>query len=239
MSPRPKVRDAIDRFVARVRHNIDVHLETLAADLAKVLEADGLSPADAQRVATDVTRAAGKVEPAVAPRGDGLAKLLGAMRLLDESTSLRAILDALARGAGSEAAAVAVLLIDGDTLRAFAQFGFSGQRRPADLPADSFPVLVRVVNDRQRVVVPGGEANHKLEIPGFMRPAAGQTAVIIPLQVAGKVVAVLFAEGADRLTPDGAASVWTEHVEVLVRHASSRLENITSRRTVEVLTTTG
>jgi hypothetical protein len=62
--------------------------------------------------------------------------------------------------------------------------------------------------------------------------------VIIPLQVAGKVVAVVFAEGVDRLTPQGAGSVWTEHVEVLVRHASSRLENITSRRTVEVLTTT-
>ena len=238
MSPRPKVRDAIDRFVARVRHNIDVHLETLAEDLRKALDADGLAPADAERLAADLAAMAGKGVAAGA-RGDGLAKLLAAMRLLDESTSLRAILDALARGAGSEAAAVAVLLIDGDTLRAFSQFGFSGGRRPADLPADSFVVLARVVTDRQRVVVPGGDANQKLDLPGFMRPAAGQTGVVIPLQVAGKVVAVVFAEGADRLTAEGASSVWTEHVEVLVRHASSRLENITSRRTVEVLTTTG
>jgi hypothetical protein len=239
MSARPKVRDAIDRFVARVRHNIDVHLEALAADLVKALEADGLSAADAQRMAGDIARAAGKGEPsAPQSRGDGLAKLLGAMRLLDESISLRAILDALARGAGSEASAVAVLLLDGDTLRAFSQFGFSGQRRPADLPSDSFAVLGRVVVERQRLVVPGGEANQKLDLPAFMRPAAGQTAVLIPLQVAGKVVAVVFAEGADRLTSE-AGAIWAEHVEVLVRHASSRLENITSRRTVEVLTTAG
>lgn len=237
MPPRPRVREAIDRFVARVRHNIDVHLEALAADLAKAVDGDG-TPGETQRVVAEIAKMAVKPESGGA-RGDGLAKLLAAMRLLDESMSLRAILDALARGAGSEAGCVAVLLLEGDTLRNFSQFGWSGGRRPADLPADSFGVLARVVADRQRVVVPGGDANQKLDVPGFMRPAAGQTAMIVPLQVAGKVVAVVFAEGVDRQTPEGAGSVWTEHVEVLVRHASSRLENITSRRTVEVLTATG
>jgi hypothetical protein len=29
--------------------------------------------------------------------------------------------------------------------------------------------------------------------------------------------------------------VWAQHVEVLVRHASARLETVTSLRTVEVL----
>jgi hypothetical protein len=62
---------------------------------------------------------------------------------------------------------------------------------------------------------------------------------VSPLQVGGRVVAVVFAEGPDRQSPPGADSVWSEHVEVLVRHASSRLENITSRRTVEVLTISG
>jgi hypothetical protein len=236
MSPRPRAREAVDRFVARVRHNIDVHLEALAEDLVKALDGVGAS-GDVTRALSDLARSGPKSE-AAAP-GDGLAKLLAAMRLLDDSMSLRAILDALARGAGSEATCVAVLLIDGDTLRAFSQFGFTGARRPADLPADSFTVLARVIGDRQRIVVGGGEASRTLDLPGFMRPPAGQTAVIIPLQVAGRVVAVVFAEGVDRRTPDGAGAVWTEHVEVLVRHASSRLENITSRRTVEVLTATG
>jgi hypothetical protein len=53
------------------------------------------------------------------------------------------------------------------------------------------------------------------------------------------VVAVLFAEGPERVAGQTATSVWMEHIEVLVRHASSRLENITSRRTVEVLTSAG
>ena len=38
---RPRVKEAIDRFVARVRHNIDVHLETLAGDLVKAIEEEG------------------------------------------------------------------------------------------------------------------------------------------------------------------------------------------------------
>jgi hypothetical protein len=64
--------------------------------------------------------------------------------------------------------------------------------------------------------------------------------MIVPINVGASVVAVLYAEGPERPSAPGsqasAASLWTEHVEVLVRHASSRLENVTSRRTVEVLT---
>jgi hypothetical protein len=57
--------------------------------------------------------------------------------------------------------------------------------------------------------------------------------------VAGGVVAVMYAEGPERSSSQSTAiatPLWTEHVEVLVRHASSRLENVTSRRTGEVLT---
>lgn len=217
---------------------MDVHLETLAQDLVKAFDGEG-APGDVTRALHDLMRGGGRSDSAGGASADGLAKLVAAMRLLDDSLSLRAILDALARGAGAEAACVAVLLLDGDTLRSFSQFGFTAGRGPADLPADSFSVLARVAGDRQRIVVGGGDASQPLDLPGFMKPPAGRTAVLLPLLVAGKVVAVVFAEGVDRQTPDGAGSVWTEHVEVLVRHAASRLENITSRRTVEVLTATG
>lgn len=236
MVPKPRVREVLDKFVARVRHNMDVHLETLATDLAKAVDGEGVTAGEAQRVVAEIARLGARQE-APAPRGDGLARLVAAMRLLDEAGSLRAILDALARGVGSEAVCVTVLLVGGDTLHSFSHFGFTGARRPADLPVDSFGVLKRAVSDRQRTAIPSGDAGHKLDLPSFMRPLPGNTAVVIPLQVGGNVVALAYAEGVDRQTPSGAGSVWSEHVEVLVRHAASRLENVTSRRTVEVLTT--
>jgi len=50
-----------------------------------------------------------------------------------------------------------------------------------------------------------------------------------------QVVALLYAEGAGRNTGEAVEPVWTEQVEVLARHAVSRLESVTSQRTVEVL----
>jgi hypothetical protein len=51
-------------------------------------------------------------------------------------------------------------------------------------------------------------------------------------------VAVLYAEGAERRSEQDEAGVWAEEVELLVRHAASRLENVTSERTVAALTRT-
>jgi hypothetical protein len=230
-SSRPRVKEAVDRFVARVRHNIDVHLETLAQDLVRVLEDEGGKVAidrlsDLAKSASTVQAQEGKL--------DVLAKLVGAMRLQDEATSLRGIMDALARGASGEATRVAVLLVNGDTLRSFSEFGYAGGARPADVPLDSFPALARGVADRQRLsLVPG----RMPEVPAFMRAMSGNTGIVVPIVVAGAVVAVVYAEGPERQSgATSQVSPWTEHVEVLVRHASSRLENVTSRRTVEVLT---
>src|SRR3954465_15493643 len=129
-SNRPRVKDAVERFLARVRHNIHVHLETLGADLVKALEEEG------GKVSVDrLSDLAKSTSTAHAQEGklDLLAKLVGGMRLMDEATTLRGIIDALARGASAEAARVAVLLVDPDTLRAFSQFGYTGGAHPADV----------------------------------------------------------------------------------------------------------
>jgi len=236
-SNRPRVKDAVERFIARVRHNIDVHLETLAADLVKALEEDG-GKVSVDRL-SDLARSASSVH-AQEGKLDLLAKLVGAMRLQDEATTLRGILEALARGASGEAARVAVLLVDGDTLRSFSEFGYTGGAKPADVPLDSFAAIARAVADRQRLLLVASAGGRVPEVPAFMRAMSGHTGLVVPIIVAGGVVAVLYAEGPERPTGAGAAPgptpLWTEHVEVLVRHASSRLENVTSRRTVEVLT---
>lgn len=235
-SNRPRVKEAIDRFVARVRHNIDVHLETLAADLVKAVEEDG-GRVSADRL-SDLARAASTIQTQEG-RLDTLAKVVGALRLQDDATTLRGILDALARGGATEAARVAVLLVDGGTVHSFADHGYLAGARPTDTPLDSYPALAAVIRDKQRLVLAAPPGARLPEVPPYMRAMSGNSGVVVPVIVAGAVVAVLFAEGPERVSGQTAVSVWMEHIEVLVRHASSRLENITSRRTVEVLTSAG
>lgn len=235
MSPssKPRVKEAVERFVARVRHNIDVHLETLAQDLVRALEDEG-GKVSVDRL-SDLAKTASTVQVQES-KVDLLAKLVGAMRLQDEATSLRAIMEALTRGASSEAARVAVLLVDGDSLRGFTDFGYVGTARPADVPLDTFPALSKTVAERQRLSLTPGAGGRTPDVPAFMRASTGNTGVVVPIVVAGAVVALVYAEGPERVSGTTSGSLWTEHVEVLVRHASSRLENVTSRRTVEVLT---
>jgi hypothetical protein len=229
-----RIKDAVDRFVARVRHNLDVHLEILVSDLTRAAQDD---------IATRVAAAekqgalpAAAASPNAAARIDLLAALVGAMRLLDEAETLRSILDALARGVSAEASRTAVMLVDGDTVRRFADFGYAVGPRPADVPVDSFSALARAVNEKQRIALSSAAASFSGDVPAFLRPATGHSGLVIPVVVGGNVVSLVYAEGPDRMTSPG-ASVWIEAIELLVRHAASRLENVTSRRTVEVLST--
>jgi hypothetical protein len=238
MSPssRPRVKEAIDRFVARVRHNIDVHLDTLASDLVRAIE-DGGGTISGDRV-SELARAASTIQTQEG-KLDMIAKLVSALRLQDDATTLRGILDALARGASGEAARVAVFLVDGATLRNFADFGYLAGARPSDTALDSYDPVATVVRERQRLVLAAPAGARLPEVPPFMRAMSGNSGIVVPIIVAGAVVALLYAEGPERVAGQTATSVWMEHVEVLVRHAASRLENITSRRTVEVLTSAG
>jgi hypothetical protein len=230
---RPRVKEAVERFVARVRHNIDVHLETLASDLIKAIEEEG-GAVSADRIA-ELARTASAAQ-AQEGKMDALAKLVGALRLQDDATTLKGIMDALARGVSGEASRVAVLLVDGATLRAFGDFGYTSGARPADVALDTYAALARAVADRQRLSLASASGARPPEVPGFMRAMSGNSGLVAPVVVASATVAVLYAEGPERLPDHPVTSLWMEHVEVLVRHASSRLENVTSRRTVEVLT---
>ena len=196
-----------------------MHLETLAQDLVKEL------PGGGGRASADPHDS----------RFDVLARLVGAMRMLDEATSLKGILEGLARGGAGQADRAAVFVLEGQTLRAFARIrlhrlaeagrragrqlrraGARGERPPADDGVDG-----------------GGPVPS--DVPAFMRPGTGKAGVVVPLVVGGNVVALVFADGPDGHAGADAAG-WTESIEVLVRHAASRLENVTSSRTVEVLT---
>ena len=232
---RPRVKEAIDRFIARVRHNIEVHLETLASDLVKAVEEDGGSVSD--RLA-ELAKAASAIQ-AQEGKLDVIAQLVAALRQQDEANTLRGILEALAKGCSAETARVAVLLVSGETLHSFVDHGYLAGAKPVDTPLDSYAALSGVIRDRQRLLLAGPAGGRGPDVPPFMRAMSGNSGVVVPVIVANSVVAVIYAEGQERVAGQRAPSIWMEHVEVLVRHASSRLENLTSRRTVEVLTSTG
>ncbi len=175
---RPRVKEAVDRFVARVRHNIDVHLDTLAGDLVKAIEEDG-GKVSADGV-SDLARAASALQTQEG-KLDMLAKLVGAMRLQDDATTLRGILEALARGGSTEAARVAVMLVDGSSLHSFADYGFLAGVRPTDTPLESYSAIAAVVRDRQRLVLAAPPGARLPEVPPFMRAMSGNSALVVPV----------------------------------------------------------
>lgn len=235
MSREHHVRDAVDRFVARVRQQTDEQLEGLAAELLQLIRGDmRTGRSDIDRAAVEVARAVAK--GGTHARHDLISRIVTAVRRLDDAGTLRGVLDALAEGASAEAGRVAVLVVDGDTLRGYAQYGFAPGFTPGDIPVSASPILAGAVALRQVTSVPPAGDSPDPTLPAFMRVAAGQVGLVFPLTVGGQVAALVYADGPDRTPDQPGAPVWTEQVEVLVRHGAARLENVTSQRTVEVLT---
>ena len=98
--------------------------------------------------------------------------------------------------------------------------------------------LTAAVATGQSTFVPPVLDGRATSTPAFMRVPVGHTGFVVPLAIGGEVVALLYADDVDRTPMQEDAPVWTDEVELLARHASVRLENITSVRTVEVMTRT-
>jgi hypothetical protein len=234
MPSEQQIRDAVDRFLAQVRQDTDTRLETLAAELlqfAREDQANGIVPVE--RAAIEVARAVGR--GGAHARHDLISRVIAAVRRLDEATTLRGVLDALAEGAAAETVRSAVLLVDGDWLRSYRHYGYDRASAPEDLRVDASPLLAGVIETRLPAPLEPPSQRAERSRPAFLRVLPGRIGLAMPLRLDQQVVAVVFAEGAARQPHEPGEPVWTEQVEVLVRHASARLENVTSLRTVEVL----
>jgi hypothetical protein len=234
MAREQHVREAVDRFLARLRQDTDARLGQLGAELVEILGASGaVGRVELERAAIDVARAVARGGGHA--RHDLITRVATTVRRLDEATSLRAILDVLADGASVEAAAVAVLLVDTEGLRSYKHHGFEPTRAPVDVPTDSSPLVTNVITFRQAATVPAATSSVRADTPAFLRVPQGRVGLATPLVVGKQVVAMVYAEGPERSASEPGEPVWVELVEVLVRHGSARLENVTSLRTVEVL----
>lgn len=234
MSREAQVRDAVDRFLSRVRKDTDTHLEALASELLEIARIDTTTGrAGVEGAAVEIAHAVAKGNAHA--RHDLIARVVAAVRRLDDATTLTGILDALVEGAAGDASRVAVLVVDGDTLRTYRHHGFATGMAPHDLPIDASSAILSAVRRRQTVKIRAtGDADPIG--PAFLGVAAGHGALILPVVVAHAVVAIVYADGPDRASAEPGAPVWSDEVEVLVRHGSARLEMVTSQRTVEVLT---
>jgi hypothetical protein len=212
MSTEHRIREAIDTFMGRVRHDLEAHVRGLTSDIARLVEADR----DQWRSET-------------------LEHLLGTVRRIDEADSLSGILEALARGASAETSRVAILLIDGETLRSWGHFGYATGQGPFDMPVGEVGVLAAAVALKQTSFVPAVIAGRESASPVFMRVPIGHTGFVVPIIVGREVVAVLYADDVGQKEEHEDAPIWTGAIDLMVRHASLRLENVTSVKTVEVL----
>jgi putative methionine-R-sulfoxide reductase with GAF domain len=172
-------------------------------------------------------------------RVDTVERLLGSVRRIDEATSLSSILEALVQGASAETSRVGVLLVDGDRLKVWGHRGFAQGTGPSDMPIGASGTLAAAIAMRQSSFVPPVIDVRANPTPVFMRVPVGFTGVVVPLVVGGDVVAVLYADDVDRSPTQEDAPIWIEEVELLARHASICLENVTSVRTVELLARPG
>jgi hypothetical protein len=163
----------------------------------------------------------------------GVTRLLESVRGLDGAASLSEVLDALALGAGREAARAAVVVLRGDRINGWRLSGFGprdGQPKSIDLPLAESGVIGLAVAAARAVTTRDGQS--AAAGPGFDKLPPDRMGLAVPVVVGGRVVAVVYA---DAVTLDGherpVPSSWPELIEVLARHAGRCLEALTAQRT--------
>ena len=230
-------RNEADRSVSDARVDAErafrARIDSLRAEHVRELD----SRLSSERAELEAAMAAVKAEMRE-DHVDTFSRLLTAVRRLDDVTSLSGILDTLARGTSLEASRVAVFVVDGETLRSWGHYGFGPAHAPTDLPLSTGGPLAAAINHKQISFISPTIDGHGPETPAFMHVPNGHIGMLLPVVVGGEVVVVLYANGVERRPDHDAAVTWTEQIELLVRHAALRLENVTSIRTVEVLTKT-
>ncbi|HUF23876.1 MAG TPA: GAF domain-containing protein [Vicinamibacterales bacterium] len=203
--------DAESRLSQRVE---EVRAEAHAQALAEAQSVVGRDQADA------ATARASERDARLA----AVERLLASVRRIDAAATLRETLEVLVQSASLETPRVAVLLIEGDTVRAFSHRGFTDV--PDAGPIAPGGVVEACVHDGQPAFT--GDAAG-LKAPGFAGLADDRAGFAAPLRVGTRTVAVLYADDASEGERDAPAA-WPEALELLARHASIHLENLTAVR---------
>ena len=166
------------------------------------------------------------------------ARLLDAVRAIDRARSLTDILDALVDHAAREAGRAAVLLARGGKFRGWRFAGFGPDFESAT-SIEIAPAQAGVMNEAFQSGAPatGGHT------PPFAYGANADSAIAIPLAIAGDIVAVMYVDrGTNRGAQDRESQSATAKplppspiIEVLARHACRCLESVTAFKAASAL----
>ncbi len=169
-----------------------------------------------RQAAAETQRRAAEREATIA----GLDRLASAFRRIDASSALAEILGVLADAAGAETARVALFVT------APGAPGGAPHFKPWRLhgfptPPSGFDLGLTSVKDLARTGLAFAPLNQS------------RAGVAIPIDVGGQTVAVVYADDGD--AEHAAPAGWPEAIELVARHAASRIETVTAVRTAQML----
>lgn len=230
-----QIRTSAQQQVEDVRGSLDTQIAELKRSLADVRRG---AQAETDRAVEDaVERARGGAHQEHLAQG---ARLVDAVRTLDEAQSLGELLDCLAACAAKEVGRAAVLLVKGSRVAGWQFIGFgpdAAEPASVQLAADAAGIVGAVVRTGVSASWPSISAGDAGGTEATLPPFAGDThssfALALPILVGGGVVAVLYADAAAGHVPSS-ASRSSVGLEILARHASRALEAMTMRQVVGV-----
>ncbi len=221
-------REELETALTQARHDGTLAVEKAKADAeADLARVRSEHEAAFTTVCAEAQEAAAAFSQAVEAQLAVAIRLLESVRALDGATSLTEVLDTLTFSAAKEAGRAAILVVKGDRLLGWRTAGFGtldGEPRSIESSTADVGALAAAVNTSRPAVVGSGSV---LAAPAFSQLPPDRPGLAVPLLVAGRPVAVLYADTGDA-TP--ASSAWTSPVEVLVRHAGRCLEAMTVSR---------
>lgn len=235
-SAQQQAREEVEAARIEARRQLSEHVD--AARAAAFAEAHATAQAEAeQNRARDLEVATADAAAARAIERDArlaaVERLAASVRRVDAAGTLRETLEALVESAAQETPRVAVLLIEGSSVRPFSQRGFDAV--PPSGPIAPGGVVEACVQLGQPAFT--GDAAG-LKAPGFANLPDDRAGFATPLRVGGRTVAVLYADDAGGAAPDSPAA-WPEALELLARHSSLHLENLTAVRAAGYVGTAG
>jgi hypothetical protein len=169
-----------------------------------------------RQIAAEAQRRAAEREATIA----GLDRLASTFRRIDASSALAEILGVLADAAAAETARVAVFVTAPGApggpprFKPWRLHGFPTPPSGFDLGLTSTKELARTGL-------------------GFAPLGPSRAGVAIPIDVGGQTVAMVYADDGEAEHP--APAGWPEAIELVARHAASRIETVTAVRTAQVL----
>lgn len=168
------------------------------------------------QVAAETQRRAAEREATIA----GLDRLASAFRRIDASSALAEILGVLADAAAAETARVALFVTAPGAPGGAPRFN-PWRLHGFPTPPSGFDVGLTNAKDLARTGLP------------FAPLGQSRAGVAIPIDVGGQTVAMVYADDGD--AEHAAPAGWPEAIELVARHAASRIETVTAVRTAQVL----